>query len=75
MPPAAEREEAEAVLSAANVGSACMAPSSREGCFQGHVFGLTGELRRRDLEATLKSNGAQVEKPVAQTGIPSRQPM
>lgn len=29
-------------------------------CFDGRVFGLTGELPRRDLEAVLKLNGAKV---------------
>lgn len=35
--------------------------SSRAGCFHGKAFGLTGELPRRDIEASLKSNGAQVQ--------------
>lgn len=40
-----------------SVNAEDMAPS---GLFEGRVFGLTGELPRKELEATLKANGAKV---------------
>lgn len=37
------------------------------GCLQGRVFGLTGELPRREVQATLKAQGATVRRVPAET--------
>ena len=42
------------------------------GCLKGMVFGLTGELSRKQLETTIKSNGASVRGTVYYTPCVSR---